>query len=235
MSTSLKIVNIRTRKLGLLMYDARIAAGKSQEACAEAMQIPLEDYQAFETGQSAPSLPQLEAFSYFLNVPLQHFWGTTPLSQRTSADTLTGLEARYTSRNLEISAALQAARAKTGLSLSDLALKTDLDEQTLFQYEEGIEGIPVPQLDLITEALGIPTEALFDQTGEVGRWRTERDAVGCFLQLPMELQWFIADPENQPYLEFARRIQGMDLDRLQALARALLDLTGAQERESHEH
>ena len=48
---------IRAKKLGVLIRDARMVAGRSVSDCADAMGVGVEVYEAFEMGDQAPSLP----------------------------------------------------------------------------------------------------------------------------------------------------------------------------------
>src|SRR4051812_23013087 len=66
---------LRARILGVLIRDARLANGVSESEMATAISIPEEQVRAWEFGNEAPSLPQLELVAYYLNVPVSHFWG----------------------------------------------------------------------------------------------------------------------------------------------------------------
>ena len=68
-------VTIRTKKLGVLIRDARLAARRSAQECAEAIDIRKGLFRAYEDGLRAPSLPELEALVYYLDLPIDHFWG----------------------------------------------------------------------------------------------------------------------------------------------------------------
>lgn len=81
MNNQRQILQIRNKKLGLLIFDARKALRRTTDECAEAIGVSTEQFQAFEQGASAPSLPQLELLALFLNVPLEHFWGRHALSE----------------------------------------------------------------------------------------------------------------------------------------------------------
>ena len=59
---------IRSKKLGVLIRSACSASDKSLEECAEALKISTERMQAFESGEVSPSLPELEAFAFFMKI-----------------------------------------------------------------------------------------------------------------------------------------------------------------------
>ena len=66
---------IKAKKLGVLIRDAQLKSGKSLEDCAQAMGISADEFDAMEYGERPPTLPELELFAYFLDIPLEHFWG----------------------------------------------------------------------------------------------------------------------------------------------------------------
>ena len=68
-------VTLRTKKLGVLIRDARLAARRSPEECARAMGVTRGMLRAYEEGRRAPALPEVESLAYFLNLPMEHFWG----------------------------------------------------------------------------------------------------------------------------------------------------------------
>src|SRR5919109_1518080 len=78
-------VTIRTKKLGVLIRDARLSARRSIQDCAEAMGIPKGVFRSYEEGMRAPSLPELETLVYYLDLPMDHFWGKQVKSERAAA------------------------------------------------------------------------------------------------------------------------------------------------------
>ena len=57
-------LKIRTKKLGVLLRDARLSCGKSMKDCGEAIGISNSRIGSFERGEKAPSLPELEALAF---------------------------------------------------------------------------------------------------------------------------------------------------------------------------
>ena len=70
---------IRSKKLGVLIRDARLATGRSAQECAEVLNCSSEMFESYETAKCSPSLPEIEALAYYLNIPLEHFWGNQSL------------------------------------------------------------------------------------------------------------------------------------------------------------
>ena len=74
---------LRARILGVLIRDARLAAGMTWEQVAERVGVSPETLEAWELGTTMPSLPQIEILSYTLGMPISHFWGTETLLEET--------------------------------------------------------------------------------------------------------------------------------------------------------
>src|SRR3990170_1901854 len=79
MDASSQII-LRTKKLGVLIRDARLAARRTPEECARAMGVSKVLLRAYEEGRRAPSLPEVESLAYYLELPMEHFWGKSVVS-----------------------------------------------------------------------------------------------------------------------------------------------------------
>lgn len=83
MTNHSQYLQIRTRKIGLLIYDARLSASKSIEEVAAMTGLDAERLIEFEKGKSSPSLPEIEILAYCYNLPVEHFWGNKTLEKNT--------------------------------------------------------------------------------------------------------------------------------------------------------
>ena len=220
------LIKLRTKKLAVLILDARRVSGHSQSECAEQMGVSLEQYQSYEAGLQAPSLPQLESLAFFLDVPLNHFWGKESLSGKKEENASDKkLEMIRQLRNRVISARIGLERSQANLSNTELAEKTGITPAELERYEKESAAIPLPELEVITQVLEIPIEALFDQKGPAGKKRIEEEYLNTFRELPEEVQIFISQPVNRPFLELAFRLQNLPVDKLRSIAESLLEIT----------
>lgn len=220
-----QMMQIRMKKLGLLIFDARSSARRTQQECADAIGVSLEDYQAYEKGEKAPSLPELENLAYYLDVSLEHFWGAESLTARTRPENVQQKEQLRKIRDRVIGASLRAARQKHNLSLAGLAEKTALPEELLGKYELGACTIPLPDLETLSKALDLPIDDLVDSRGPIGRWRTERNETAQFLELEPELRQFVTKPVNLPYVRLAVRLSQMSVEKLRHIAESILEIT----------
>jgi transcriptional regulator with XRE-family HTH domain len=218
-------MRIRIKKLGVLIKGARLALEKEPDECAQALDIAVERYLAYEDGEKAPSLPEIELLAYYLDVPLDHFWGGESLLQAKLPAKEIDAEKLLRIRLRMIAALLQRARQDTAISTDNLAERAGISSEELEAYELGQKPIPLPVLESLSIALNISVNEFQDQRGPVGAWTTEQRAVKDFLSLHPDLQAFVIKPVNQPYLELAQRLSEMSVEKLRAVAEGLLEIT----------
>ena len=188
------------------------------------MGVSTEEFQSIERGKTAPSLPQLEALAYYLDVPVEHFWSNKVLTDNKALDLTTNLTLRRL-RDRYLGTRLRQLRTEASLTPQALAEKTSLPAETIEQYESGRVSIPLPDLENLVRALNTRIEDVFDQSGPIGDWRTKSENVRSFLDLAARYQQFISKPVNLPYLDLAIRLSDLSVDRLRAIAEGILEIT----------
>ena len=114
-------ITIRTKKLGVLIRDARLAARRSVQECAEAIGIRKSIFRAYEEGSRSPSLPELEVLVYYLDLPIDHFWNKEARSETVSRSENLDLSKLLAVRQRKIGALLRQARMKSSISIRSLA------------------------------------------------------------------------------------------------------------------
>lgn len=216
---------IRSKKLGILIRDARLSARRSVEECAEAMGIRKILFCAYEEGIRAPSLPELETLVYFLDLPIDHFWGKQVKSEQTSQPKTLDLQRLMAVRQRKIGALLRQERMNASISVRNLEHATNISSDRIEDYELGERPIPLPELELLVKTLGGRIESFFDRSGPIGQWMMNEEAIQQFLEMPMELRQFVTLAVNRPYLELARKLSAMSRDKLRAVAEDLLEIT----------
>jgi transcriptional regulator with XRE-family HTH domain len=225
MNNQNQLLQIRKKKLSILIFDARNAARRTPAECAEALGIPVEEYLAMENAQRSPTLPQLELLSLFLNVPIDHFWGKKSISQGGFDQSITEKNRTLALRNRIIGVTIRLTRTNKGLSPVDLAQKTGLSEDLLNQYELGTTPIPLLDLEAISSALELPLQDFYDQQGPIHKMRAQQDLIQAFTNLPADLQQFISKPTNLPYLHLAMHLSDLSAERLRSIAESILEIT----------
>lgn len=218
-------VTIRTKKLGVLIRDARLAARRTVQECAHAIGIRSSVFRAYEEGLRAPSLPELETLVYFLDLPIDHFWNSRSRSESESRSEKLDLSKLLLVRQRKIGALLRQERMKSSISIRSLANETGIASSRIKAFELGERPIPLPELELLVKTLGGRIESFFDRHGPVGQWMISEEAVQQFLEMPMELREFVAMPVNRPYLQLAMKLSNMSRDKLRSVAEDLLDIT----------
>jgi len=224
MDTRSQII-IRTKKLGVLLRDARLASRKTLQECAETVGVTKGIFKSYEEGRRSPSLPELEVLIYYLKLPIHHFWGNEAISDDASPTAPLDLPRLLLLRQRMIGALLRQEREKANMSVRALAHETGITGARLKAFELGERPIPVPDLEVLLGVLNSRVEELFDKSGPVGQWMTEQRAILDFLKLPSDLRTFASQPVNIPYLELARKLSSLSTDRLRSVAEGLLDIT----------
>jgi transcriptional regulator with XRE-family HTH domain len=218
-------VALRSKKLGVLIRDARLAARKTLPELAQLVGVTGGILRSWEEGRRSPSLPELEILAYSLHLHLSHFWSKeaisddTPFTERMNLASLIGLRQRL------VGALLRQQRESAGHSLKTLSEQSGISTARLRAYEMGARPVPLPVLEGLVALLGGQIETVFDQTGPVGQWMTQQKAVQDFSQLPPEIQSFVSKPVNRPYLELAMKLSSMSTDKLRSVAEDLLEIT----------
>jgi transcriptional regulator with XRE-family HTH domain len=225
MDKNLLLIHIRNKKLGVLIHDARLASHHSITECADAMGVSADKFLAIENGKVSPSLPELEALAFSLNIPLEHFWGHESMSEKQLRGDAEKQELLREIRNKFLATRLRQARNEANITLKDLSDKTAISEEILQQYESANISIPLPELEIIAQSLNLRIEDIFDKDGPIGEWRFLQQSVNYFLELPPRIQQFVAKPVNAPYLELAVRLSDLSVEKLRAVAEGLLEIT----------
>jgi len=218
-------ITIRAKKLGTLIRDARTASRRSVKECAAAINVTSGVFKAYEEGRKAPSLPELETLVYYLELPIDHFWSDKALSDGPARIDELDLPRLTDLRHRMIGALLRQERMEASLSMKAVSEQTGISTSRLKRYEMGERPIPLPELEVILKVLGGQIEPFFDKGGPVGQWMTQQRSLQQFLDMPIELQNFVCQAVNKPYLDLARKLSEMSTDKLRSVAEDLLDIT----------
>jgi len=218
-------ITLRAKKLGILLKDARLTAGKTMKECGESLGISGSTVGSYEKGDSSPSLPELEILSYLFKVPMDRFWKDKLLSLEEDLADKFDLEAFIESRHVQIGERLRIAREEQGKTYEHITEETGVTYGRMKRFEAGETPIPLPELELLSNALGISFPEFHEQDSHVGRWISAQSSMIEFLSMPAEMQQFITKPVNQPYLEIALNLSKLSADQLRAIAESLLEIT----------
>ncbi len=216
---------IRSKKLGVLIRDARLSRRKSLPEVAKSAGTTSGILRAWEEGRRSPSLPELELLAYSFSLPLSHFWGSKLQADEPGLSNETNQSALLAIRHRFIGALLRQFREKSGFSLAKITGLSGISGSRLRAFELGDRPIPLPELEGLMTILGGSIDDLFDQKGPVGEWMANQKAMREFLQLPKEIRDFITKPVNRPYLELSMKLSALSSAKLRSVAETLLDIT----------
>lgn len=215
---------LRARILGVLIRDARQAAGLTLEASAEQVGITPAALDSWELGTAMPSLPQVELLAYTLGVPISHFWGTSMLLERDVRQPV-DIHEYITVRSHLIGALLRAAREQANLTPDQLAAEAGIPPGSISAYELGQRAIPTPILATLASACRVNLSFFLENGNKVGTFLMLQEDLRNFGELAPEVRRFVAAPTNQPYIELAMRLSQMETHELRTIAEALLEIT----------
>lgn len=217
--------NIRAKKLGVLLRDARLQAGETMKDCGDIIGASGRTISKYEDGEKSPSLPELEVLAYYLDIPPDQFWGKTTQSAQNPLEALGNVEQRLELRDRKIGLTLRKAREKKDMSMREVADMLDITTYRLKSYEQGKFPTPLPMLEQFADIYGFDLDEVRVEKGPIAEWSAQKEAVQDFVTLPAELQQFVTKPINRPYLRIARQLSEMSVDKLRAVAEGLLEIT----------
>jgi transcriptional regulator with XRE-family HTH domain len=218
-------ISIRSKKLGVLIRDSRLSHNKTVGECAMAIGVSPETFEDYELGEQSPSLPEAELLAFFLNMPFEHFWGATALSEGEDAPNKIDPKQLVGLRQRMIGVQIRQTRMGANLTLENIADRAGISPDKLEAYELGEKPIPMPELEALVVALNLSIRDFQDRHSQIGQWFIQQRAIKDFMDLPTEMQGVVCKPINRPYLVLAQRLSEMSVDRLRTVAEGLLEIT----------
>jgi transcriptional regulator with XRE-family HTH domain len=215
---------IRARMVGVLIRDARLKAGRSLDDCARLLRLSADQIEAWEYGDNAPTLPQLELLAYYLDVPISHFWGVDTL-EATRGEIVRAQDDYLTLRQRMIGALVRMAREEAGLTLDALSEATGLPADYIGRAELGAIPLPMHELSVLSNALKKNMRYFLESSSHLGEWLAIREEWKHFTQLPDEVRRFAVNPRNLGFIEIAIMLSQMPADRLRRVGESVLNIT----------
>jgi transcriptional regulator with XRE-family HTH domain len=209
------------QRLTVLREKKRLRFGE----VAAVLGITTNRYKAYESGNQIPSLPELEVMATLFNAPISIL-----ISYEEGSTELPGMDASQAEKFMQLRQRIIATRLRKALDDADLPRKDiatalGISPKELASYLAGKKPIPLALLEVLCRIAAIAMQSLYGTQGMVGEHLTQAERISGFRQLPAELQNFIAQPINRPYVELANRLSSLPVDKLRAIAEGLLDIT----------
>lgn len=222
MSMSEKML-LQNKILGVLIRDTRQTAGKTPKECADFLGVSEDQFSDYESGESPISLPELEAFAFLVNVPIERFLGQEVID---SKEETIPVEELITLRNRVIGVLLSQARMDAGVSQEACGQAIGVSEKRISAYEQGQMAIPIAELQALATILNVPVEFFLDaEHNPIAKIMSKSKAKDDLGHLPDELRSFFSDPLNADYLLTAQRLSKLPTDQLRGMAETLLEIT----------
>ena len=124
-------ITLRSKTLGVLIKDARLASRMSIKECAEAIGVSSGSFSSYESGKKSPSLPELEVLAFLLNISISHFWGTESISDNEAPIEKLDLPRLVSVRQRMIGALLRQERLKASISMKALAKEVNIPKSRI--------------------------------------------------------------------------------------------------------
>jgi transcriptional regulator with XRE-family HTH domain len=150
-----QIKTLKAHRVAALVLDARLYARRTPEEACLLLGWDEDHLVALETAEVTPSLPELEALAAIYAVPVDHFFGSTSLSDGMPKLRTETMQQRLELRNRILGAMIMQTRSRKNLSRDDLATMTALSLEEVTAYELGLAPLPVTDLEEITRILQI--------------------------------------------------------------------------------
>jgi transcriptional regulator with XRE-family HTH domain len=215
---------IRAKMLGVLLRDARQAVARTIEDCARLLRVNPSQIEAWEYGDEAPSLPQLELLAYYLDVPISHFYGAETLkASRADKETMQPEYIRL--RNRMVGAKLRQAREEAGITLEALAETSAISTERLQAYEMGEVAPPMHELSVLAGGVDKNIGYFQETNGQIGELLAMRENWKHFADLPEDVREFASNPTNIGFIHIALMFSQMPSDRLREVGASILDIT----------
>jgi transcriptional regulator with XRE-family HTH domain len=223
MSLSEKLF-LRNKILGVMIRDARHGAGKTLDDCGAFLGISSSTLSEIEHGQRPISLPELEAFSYLVDVPLEHFFGDQLLGKNNGKQPPS--EELVSLRNRVIGVLLRQARSAASRTQAECAEFLGVPASRISTYEYGETPVPLSELEALAGFFEIPVETFVDEEhNPIGQQLRRKHMMEELEHLPPEVQEFVLEPLNVNYLRTALKLSKLPADELRTIAESLLEIT----------
>jgi transcriptional regulator with XRE-family HTH domain len=220
---------IRNKITGVLVRIARLRAGRDLDECAAALSCDTDFIERAEEGREALTLPQLESLARVLDVPVQYLLGEQELPAAQAEPDPEYYATLMLIRRKIMGVILQQARIEAGRTVDDVASAVGWEPDRLNQVEWGQAPIALVELLTLAEELGIPLDQFLDPDKPATPQAKPPEMPAGELQqlshLTAELQEFVAQPINVPYLQTAMNLSQVPADILRQIASGLFEIT----------
>ena len=201
---------LRAKIAGVALRKARRENGDDASDFAESMPVDARKFEAWEHGDTAPSLPDLELLA----------------SCQRGARIPNNLDSYRLLRQRMIGVSLRMARQKADISLDELAARIGMASEILEACELGERDATLPELAAIAQAMNAELRVFL----EPAVYATGSDDLAQLADEKADA-WrdFATDSENAAFIRLAMAFRNIDSDHLHRIADALFAIIRANE------
>ena len=200
---------LRQKILGVLLRSSRTEADLTLADCAGALGVSTQKMSEYEHGRQGISLPEVEILARLLRRPLSYFLNPPPRIEEPPEESSLG--DWIASRDVRIGQQIQQARQEAYLSQKSLATGLGISVTRLSAYERGKRPIPLAELEIIADTLGLSVSHLASR-GDDTR------SVYSLAHLPDQLAAFVVEPASIPYLRMAVSLSQLSSEEIRLIA-----------------
>ncbi len=208
---------LRGKILGVLIRQSRLAAEVTTEDCARYLSVKPQLIEAWELGERAPSLSQLEGLASCFKAPMSDESLSAAVLPQAEQDEYMRIRQRLAG------ALLQSARRDQEASIEDISARTGLDADLLQRYEYGESVMPVHHLTALAQAVQRDLSYFTDSAGvSLRRASPSARNAATAKDEDVDLAQFAADQRNRAFIRLAMAFRDIDREDLDRIASALL-------------
>lgn len=216
-----QLLSIKAKIFGVRLAGYRQAMGLTTDLLSQWTSIPRDELERVEQGQSTLSLPEIELLAKKLGVSVQNL--VEGEIEESNAEQKGEFKQHYAEiRDRLIALSLRKTRIENNMNPESVAKHCGIAVDDLEKYESGRLPIPWPVLALLCQEYRLRVDSLVKRENTpttAARQTTSSTA------LPEDLDAFVRNPGNLPYLELAKKLSELDAAKLRGIAEGLLEIT----------
>lgn len=212
---------LRTKMVGALIRKTRQDRGLTVEDLAQAIALDPDELSEYESGNRGIPLPDLELICHHFDVEIQDILSNKPPVGKPSEAINPG--AQRSLRQRLIAVQLRKLRQDHQTELDQAAQSVGLSTETLEAYERGQQPIPLAELEALSTVYGATLEQFLAHEGPLAQIPSAPTPEPAESHLPKDLQDFVNQAENLPYLRLAMALRKMPEEELRQFAQSLIE------------
>ncbi len=221
-----QLLSIKAKKFGVRLAGFRQQKGISMDALSNWTGISQTELEMIESGETSITLPKIELIANKLGVNTETLLNGKLENEISTADEELFREQFTSLRDRVIALILLKTRTEKEISIQEAADRCGVTEERLHDYEGGKSPIPWPVLEQLCEVYEIPVSTILSDLSKEKILETAiNENQTNVVHISNEMDTFIQNPANLPYIELAKKLSEIDAAKLRGIAEGLLEIT----------